>query len=448
MTIPFRGAGQTERIGEREPSSSCETREAASAPLRVAVFVEYQPGEGGVFQYALSAAELLAHHNTSRHEFLVFTRSEASRRVFADHGIDAVVVKDGILRFLDRWCGTVVGGGILLRLQRRGFRTLGRHLDATLDRHRIDLVLFNDTTEVASRLSDHPFIVTVLDLDHREHPDFPESFTRRLFERNERAYPTTLVRAIAVIANTPSTGRRISELYHVDPKRIVELPFVPSLAVRRHAAGRRRVTAEEVRRTYRLPERFVFYPSWFFPHKNHLYLLEALAALERRHDISLDAVFCGGDPDGHEARVRRQAEALGLGARVRFLGLVPDGALPALYEAAFALAMPSHFGTTNLPPIEAAMLGCPAICADFPVCREQMGEAALYCDLDDSASLAAHLAALVRDPDLVPRLKQAGSQLARRLVAIDYSERLGPVLDNFAELRCLWAWPPDPGTTR
>jgi glycosyltransferase involved in cell wall biosynthesis len=251
----------------------------------------------------------------------------------------------------------------------------------------------------------------------------------------------SLTLALAVVANSASGAHRIASLYQVDPSRIVELPFLPSLAVRRHAAGAGLATVEDVRRKYRLPACYVFYPAFFYPLKNHLYLLEGLVALERQFGIILDAVFCGGGLLWQKTKVEEQVRALGLTERVRFLGRVPDGDVPALYEGDLALAMPTYSGPTNLPPLEAVTLGCPVIYSDIPSFREQMGDAALYCDLADVSSLADHLAALIRDSALRDRLRKAGQKLAAKVAKIDYGERLKPIFDKYAYVRRRWAWP-------
>jgi glycosyltransferase involved in cell wall biosynthesis len=227
----------------------------------------------------------------------------------------------------------------------------------------------------------------------------------------------------------------------VDPARIIELSYLPSLAVRSHAAGSGLATADGVRRKYDLPACYVFYPAYYSDHKNHLYLLEGLLDLERRHGIVLHAVFCGGGDPGDQEAVERQVGALGLKARVKFLGLVPDEDIPALYEGALALVMPAHFGPTNLPPLEAATLGCPVIYSDLPAFREQMGDAALYCDLDDVSSLADHLAALIQNQGLRISLQEAGQKVAAEIAQIDYGELLRPILDRYAYVRRRWTWP-------
>jgi glycosyltransferase involved in cell wall biosynthesis len=421
--------------------STGKTTSAYQPPrMRIALFLERLPDVGGGFQQALSTVVSLARPGAIAHEVAVFTQYEATRQVLLEHGINAVRFRHRGLRLVDRWSATVLGGAVLRRLRRLGLPRLGRHLDALLDDHDIDLAILTECTEVGLRIGDHPFIVTVWDVFHRDHPEFPEIHTDRIFEQWERTRQAMVTRAIAVIANSPSGARRIANLYRVDPRRIIELPFLPSLAVRRHAAGGGLTTADEVRRKYGLSARYVFYPAHFGALKNHLYLLEGLSTLEQSHGIVLDAVFCGNDA-GNLAVVKRQVRALGLTARVHFLGAVPNEDIPALYEGALALVMPTYSGPTNLPPLEAVTLGCPVIYSDLPEFREQMRDAALYCDLAQASSLADHLAALIRNSALLSRLQAAGRELANEIALTDYGERLKPVLNDYAYLRRRWAWP-------
>ena len=412
--------------------------------MRIAVFLESDPSKGGGFQQAFSTVESLTHSCSFKHDVVVFTPFQQTYQLLLKEGVNAIRFNGHAFSLLDRWSATIGGNFILRRLRRFGFKRLGRHLDALLDDYKIDLVLLNECTEIAWRIGDHPFIVTVWDLNHRDYPDFPEAFSDRNFGRHDKGLRMSLTRALAVVANSPSGAHRIAGLYQVDPSRIVELPFLPSLAVRRHAAGAEAATAEEVRRKYNLPTHYVFYPASFYPLKNHLYLLEGMVALERQFGTILDAVLCGGGPPWQRSKVEQQVRALGLTERVRFLGWVPDEDIPVLYEGALALVMPAYSGPTNLPPLEAVTLGCPVVYSDLPAFREQMGDAALYCDLADASSLAGHLAALINDSTLRERLQKAGKNLAAEVAKIDYGERLRPILDKYAYVRRRWAWPDSP----
>lgn len=411
--------------------------------LRVAVIVESFPDTGGGFHQSVSIAEALVSRRDAGHEFVALTPHRVTRDRLRAHGVEAHLFKNSVYRFLDLWSQTPLGYAVTQRLRRAGMRRVGRHLDALLDDHHVDFVVLAEAGEAGRRVGDHPFLITVWDLDHREHPDFPDAFRNHDSQRRDRILNDALPRATGVIVSCDYHARLLRQLYQVPPSRAVVLPFLPSRSVARHAAGDGRATAAAVRDKYALPEHFVFYPAYFLPQKNHLYLLEGILELERDHGIVLDVVLCGGPgaPD-NSAAVRRQATALGLASRVRFLGIVSDDELPALYQAAFALVMPSFHGPTNLPPIEAAALGCPPVCSDLPGVREHMGEAALYCDLDRPGSLAEQLALIWNDAAVRERLQVAGATLTRELLGVDYAARLLPMLDRYAGLRRRWAWPP------
>jgi glycosyltransferase involved in cell wall biosynthesis len=410
--------------------------------VRIAVFLELRHDGTGGFHQALSTVESLARPGATGHEIVAFTPFEETRERLRALGIDAVRYPLGIRAWLDRWSATMLGCAVLHRLRRwLGQPHLGRHLDAVLDDHRIDLVYLTECADAALRIGDHPFVVTIWDTFNRDLPEFYEVYRERQWEQLEKAPRASLTRALAVVVDSPFGARRVAELYQVDRHRLVVLPFLPALAVRRHARGQGTFTVAQARARYDLPERYVFWPSFPAPEKNHLYVMEALVELHRRAGIRLDAVFCGGGEASDWRMVQAQARALGLERSVHFLGKVPDDHVPALYEGALALVIPTYSGPTNLPPLEAASLGCPVIYSDLPQFREQMGEAALYCDLSAASNLAEHLRALIADPALRERLRSAGLAFAASAAAVDYAERLKPVFDSYAYVRRRWAWP-------
>jgi glycosyltransferase involved in cell wall biosynthesis len=406
--------------------------------MHIGLFFEGRHDLGGGFQQALSTVDALTRPGALPDRITIFVAYEETGRFLRTLGHDAVLIPRGVHRALDRWSATAAGHAILRRARALGFSTLGRRLDALLEAHGIDLVILTELDESGLRIGDHPFIVTLWDMDHRDHQDIPEVFRDRAFERIERARTITLTRAVGVIVNSEAGARKLAARYHVPAHRMAHLPFLPSLGVRRHAAGLGTATVSDVRRKYRLVNPYVFYPAYYSFHKNHLYVLEALRALERRHGIALDAVFAGGGDVPIRMAVARQVRALGLETRVHMVGLVPDADIPALYEGAVALTMPAIFGPTHLPTVEAITLGCPAIYSDEPDHREQLGDAALYCDLRDPDTMADHLAALVHDPGLRQRMIATGLARSRALLSADYGEALRPLLDRFRSLRRRW----------
>jgi glycosyltransferase involved in cell wall biosynthesis len=100
----------------------------------------------------------------------------------------------------------------------------------------------------------------------------------------------------------------------------------------------------------------------------------------------------------------------------RWLGYVPDAELNVLYRHAAWFVFPSLYEGFGLPALEAMANGCPVIAADAAAIPEVCGDAALYFDPQDPASLAACLRKATLGPDagqLRARLRErAASRLA------------------------------------
>src|SRR5260221_3856641 len=257
----------------------------------------------------------------------------------------------------------------------------------------------------------------------------PEVYEAGAYPRRERFFRETLPRAVAVMTNCERLKQQISGYYSVEPRRIQVAEFMVWL----DPADDLNVT--EILRRHGLQDRtYIFYPAQFWAHKNHIYILEALAILGRDYGVAVDAVFSGRDK-GVLAHVRRTAERLGLGAQVHFPGFVPAKEIPALYQGALALVMPSYFGPTNLPPLEARALGCPVIYSDLPDFREATANSLLYCDLEQPASLAELVYQLLQSPpEARLRLPAATSGGAET-----YVQTVKLAFDRYARLRSRWS---------
>jgi len=312
----------------------------------------------------------------------------------------------------------------LRRFASRAARLLGVHfpyVDLRPDcrRHRLDAAYFPAPVFAAIDL---PFVFTVWDLAHRTLPQFRE-FTHGSdgAAQREAMYRTMLARAATVVTGNAAGAAEIQRFYAVPPARIAIVPF-PNPAFRDVAA--------------QLPAGaptgpFFFYPAQFWAHKNHVTLLRALAQLPQGRGPAASLVFTGSDK-GHEPDVRSAVRELGLEGRVHFAGFVTRAALKAYYERAVALTFPSRLGPNNLPPQEAAVLGCPVVLSDLPGHREQLGDGALYCGPDDPAGWAAAMQRLIEHPaERAERAARARAAVAACTVE-NYAARLGAVFARLA----------------
>jgi glycosyltransferase involved in cell wall biosynthesis len=327
------------------------------------------------------------------------------------------------MRLRATWFGDIVARG--LRLVRPPSVP---QLDSLVREQQIDVVWF--LREGGSRVS-VPYITTVWDLAHRSRPYFPEvSITGWDWERREQTYSTVLPRASFILTGTNAGKREVVHYYRVNPENVVVVPLpVPRLP----SEGRQAV---DIRGKYKIRGDFLLYPAQFWPHKNHVNILIALALLKHR-GVLIEIVFTGGDK-GNAEHVFRKINELGLHDQVHMLGFIPREDLKTLYSKALALTFASFFGPDNLPPLEAFALGCPVIASRVSGAEEQLRDAAFFFDPADPEDLASAILTISRDQQLRAQMVKKGAEIARIRTPQAYVERVCNVLDRFATVRHCW----------
>jgi len=128
--------------------------------------------------------------------------------------------------------------------------------------------------------------------------------------------------------------------------------------------------------------------------------------------------------------VQEAMRRLGLEERVLSLGYVPDGDMSALYAGAVALIMPTFFGPTNIPVLEAWSFGCPVLTSDIRGIREQVGDAAVLVDPRSVESIADGIRRLWTDEGLRAALAERGRRRLQSYTPADFRARLADILDE------------------
>ena len=143
------------------------------------------------------------------------------------------------------------------------------------------------------------------------------------------------------------------------------------------------------------------------PHKNLAALIDGLALVPA--DARPVLAFAGHGTDTGALRAR--AAERGVLDDVRLLGAVDPDRLEALYAAAALVVTATRFEGFGLPVLEAMARGVPVACSDLPVLREVAGDAAVFLDPGDPATIAHAITAALGDAD---RLRTAGRERAER----------------------------------
>ena len=275
---------------------------------------------------------------------------------------------------------------------------------------------------------DVPFIFTHWDTGHRTLPEFPEmrsggdSWTQR-----EAVCRQMLPLASAVVVGNQNGADEVIQMFGVSAGRVAELPF-PNPDFTGLAA---------VKPAWLPTSPYFLYPAQFWPHKNHQTLGRALAVLTA-WKVEASLVFVGSDK-GNTAYLQSVTTELGVAARVHFGGFVSRGELKALYENAAGLTFASLLGPNNLPPQEAAVLGCPIILSDLTGHREQLGAGALYAAPLEADVWAVAMRRVLADAGLRTTLTEAARAAVAGCTLEAYAAGLSRLFSELAARRRLWA---------
>jgi len=302
-------------------------------------------------------------------------------------------------------------------------------------RQGIDLVVYPQPNALAFEVG-IPFVVAVHDLQHRLQPEFPEVSAGGEWGRREYVVRNCLARATSVLVDSELGEEQVVLFYGgygVTEERVKILPYLPAGTLK-HDMPETALAA--IRRAYSLPAGYIFYPAQFWPHKNHARIVMALEALKASRGLRVPAVFCGSHSDPiREANHRlltTMANDCGVSDQISILGYVPDEHMAALYAGARALVMPTFFGPTNIPVLEAWALGCPVLTSDIPGIREQAGDAALLVDPRSVEAIADGIFRLWTDAGLRGDLAERGRRRLAAYTPAEFRRRLREILADAA----------------
>ncbi|MCW5875585.1 MAG: glycosyltransferase family 4 protein [Anaerolineales bacterium] len=391
--------------------------------MKVAVYLDrYRPEDGGAFtmQGDLLAA-LCQLSGEARHQFVVVSEPSVQTREQVERaGMEWLAytgpgfsekLNDFITRLLPSWP------------QRSRWRS---PLERQLRGMGVDFAWLVGPRPLTLDL---PYLVIVLDLQHRKQPWFPEVSEHGEWEARERGLAPFLRRAAGVVTGAQAGKQEIIDFFQVPAERIHTLPHPTPGHVLEVGSQSKPLPAG-------LQPGYLFYPAQFWAHKNHVNLLLALKHL-REAGLRVPLVLVGSDY-GNKAYVEQIITELGLGDQVHMLGFVDQPTLIALYRNALALSYLSFFGPENLPPLEAFALGCPVLAARVDGAEEQLGDAALLVDPADSAAIAAAITRLHKDARLRQRLVARGRKRATSWTAADFVRGVFTILDDFELVRRAW----------
>jgi glycosyltransferase involved in cell wall biosynthesis len=285
----------------------------------------------------------------------------------------------------------------LLNLTSKGLFSIDLSTSGVLKKRAIDVYC---GMTCVNRFRGIPTLSWIADFQHVHIPDMFSESERR---SRDRLFRLTAERSARIL------------LFSEEAKKDFE-SFVPEFAYKVRVLNPVSCVPEWVYETdprsilelYHLPEKFIYFPSQFWKHKNHQMLFRAIDLLKRQGGPKV-IVVCNGYP-GDYRHLRYFADLwqdlckFDIRDQVIYVGLAPHDHGYLLIRQSVCVVNPSLFEGWGLTVDEARSVGKKVLLSDIPAHHEQNVPKSIFFDATDHADLASKLAEVwenaIPGPDL------------------------------------------------
>jgi glycosyltransferase involved in cell wall biosynthesis len=351
-------------------------------------FAQTQQGDGGIYQYALYILKMLVNNPEVKSLLLIY--SSGQEELLEEYALYPHIrmkkhKRNGIIyQFFYSLADFILKRYYLKGKKNTSLKKLSSLLNP-------DQYFFNrlkiDILQVPRQLSPiynlkYPVLITMHDLQQLY---FPEFFSP--MERMYKAisYYIAIEESDHVIVSYQHVKDDIVKYFRIAPDKVslcevpVDINWYSSEDI---------PSPEDIRKKYKLPEKFIMTPAATWPHKNHIAVIHALKIL-KDNNMDLFWVSTGFQHPYYYEIIEPAIRNAGLESKILFTGIVPDKDLIALYHACSLVVIPTLYEAGSGPLFEAMRYQVPVICSDVTSLPETIDNEEFTFDPKNTEKIAA-----------------------------------------------------------
>ncbi len=390
---------------------------------KIGIYLASNQQSGGIFQYNINFINALKDLNSFFEVYYVYTDKiwenyipKNSKNFFLKKNIIEVLTIFLLKKILLK---KIIYFLILLLHKNFKFNFLSLKKDNNfLDKLKCEYFIF-PSQDVLSYKIKTKSIVAIHDLMHLFHPYLMEY---RNWESQIRTLHYNLIAKNSyriLVDSKCGKNHVLTKLKSSKREQVKILPFCPTTYL--HT---KRII--NVKKKYKIPKNYIFYPAHFWEHKNHEILVKAINISKQKGYI-FNCVLVGGVKNNFN-NIINLVKNLDLKEQFYFLGYVEEQDMYSLYKNALATTYVSILGPTNIPPLEAMFSGSPLIYSNVYGMREQMRYAGIAINPDDAEQISNYLIKISTNRLFRKKMIQLGFKRIKEINYLNFRKKIYQIL--------------------
>ena len=210
---------------------------------------------------------------------------------------------------------------------------------------KINLVYFSSPSYLVLLFKNLSFIYTVFDLIDKKLENLKEHDESTVKIRS-RSYKHASLNAKKISITNDQRKKIFIKNYNCFLEKIFTIQFPPNICINKLKQKKFKIKFSNSK-----INSYVFYPAQYWSHKNHSYIIKAIAKFKSHKLKKIGCIFTGYDK-GYLDYLRKLAIKEGVEKKIIFYNYLSNNELVYLYKNCLCVVFPSLIGFDSIPMFE------------------------------------------------------------------------------------------------
>jgi len=313
--------------------------------MKIAFFFDASSNDGGIFHHQIKQSIILNKLEYPNVKFVFVATNKSAQDILKKKNLDVIFYNANLI---DRIFSLFYLSDLLKFVL--GKFGIQNKFEKFCKEKKIDIIFFAGQSRYSLFCDDVNFTTIIHEIHHLIRPDLPEYKGNNNFDLREKIIDHSTKKAMSVIVDTELTKEEVTKHYRCHKDKVNIIPLSSSLVEKDFNLNE--IENEKLKEVLEKKLSFYFYPAQFWPHKNHLYILNALKILKDEYKKEFFFIFCGHKKHNFNF-INKKIIEMDLERNVIVLERINESEVITLYKSCEALVWPAYIGALGLPVIEA-----------------------------------------------------------------------------------------------